>query len=172
MKTAAKNSKKTAKTNRKPKAHQVILHDSPSHTPEFVADLVKKTMLIGGNGILTDDEAKAIAVKVHTDGKAPIYIGSRKNSRTIVKMVKEAGEDTRALQLAASAGFNLPSTGSMRTTISRCAWPKVAKAPKTAEPTAPAVDADPIPAAAPVAPLDPWANYVNNNGGQVIPAHN
>ena len=95
------------KTARKP--FRTFLKNSKTHSLEFVISLVQRI-----NPELSYDDAKAVALKVHNNGKALIAKGSREACRKAARIVREAGEDTAALRY-----LSLEGQGPMKTTIDR-----------------------------------------------------
>jgi ATP-dependent Clp protease adapter protein ClpS len=93
----------------KTKPFRLFLKNSKTHSLEFVISLVHRV-----NGSLSHDEAKAVALKVHNNGKALVVKGSREACRKAARIVREAGEDTQALRYLSVEG-----EGPMKTTIAR-----------------------------------------------------
>ena len=83
----------------------VILHDSPAHTPYYVLDMLMKVFKHGEN------EAKEMTRQVHEEGKSVVYTTHREFAELKVSQVQTYGAD----QAAIAAG--IPCEGGMTATI-------------------------------------------------------
>lgn len=95
--------------NSKLKPFRLTLKNSKTHSIDFVISLAQK---IDPN--LSYEDAKAIALKVHNNGRAVLLKGSREVCRKAARIIREAGEDRMALQI-----LQIEGTGPMKTTIDR-----------------------------------------------------